>query len=328
MRLFSALLAAPLVVTLAFTPDLVAQRIEITTRGPVPSCTQPGLPTRSPCNDAQNVWLSVQSLQKNLERQGARVHWSSRAVPTPNGTVRETHVAVTWTEGANRQGRFEFPASNEGNRALAAMIRGQHPQRAFRTPELLTQQVFSRSGVTFVEGDVFLEWVRHTANVPVRVERPLHAPVLHIGRLRLQLDGEAVEARMHRALATAVTRFLSSKHGATVLIGANLLPGPGDTFGGARGYARRVRVAGAPGEVYAVVRPVSSARRTGLGFDLVTVNERRELVFRTAHPSVRFTGNVRALASSGGDKPVVALLRVGSAGVLNDALNAAVEIPR
>lgn len=85
-------------------------------------------------------------------------------------------------------------------------------------------------------------------------------------------------------------------------------------MGRAQGHGQRVRVLGQPGDLYVVVRPMTQPGRSiqGLGFDVVTVGQDGQIVFRTMQPRVRYTSNLRALAQSGPKKAAVALLHLDS----------------
>ncbi|PTA67703.1 permease prefix domain 1-containing protein [Deinococcus arcticus] len=300
LALAGTLLALPRQSTSA--PPLVIQ---------MPECrpTRAGAP--SLCTHAQKFWVGLGSLTARLQAQGATVETVQRTVVGPSDrdsplvSFTEDVLVVRWTEAAGEVGQVEIPRTN---RVLEAMI-----ERAVQQgrPAFWPGPVLERDGERLLDSDILLGSVRSTLNQPLKIERPFDGPVLMLGRLRLELASPGEGVSLLPTVEEWLTFTLSRTLDVTIYTGAHLIPRPHESRGIVPSFAQRVRVRGAPGEVYAVLRPITFRGVSGLGMDLVTVDAQGQLPFRSVQAQVRFTGDLQALGNSGAAKPAVALLRLG-----------------
>ncbi|GGR98898.1 permease prefix domain 1-containing protein [Deinococcus sedimenti] len=314
--LIGGLGSAALALTLVLLPESGAQRVTVTTQGLMDRC-QSGRPTPGAqgCSMNRDFWLSLSSLKQQLQAQQAILETTRRTHTSlgPAGEqLTETYLQVRWTEPGRSTGRFEIPLTAEWVDALQrhmdeASARAGWPER----PAPLNENVFQRNQDTFLMGSQTLDALLRSSTEPVRIERPLDGPLLHVGRLRLELGRPGQGVSVGSIIEGSVIRALYGTRGLTVFTGAGLLPRQDQAFGAARGFPQQVRVRGGPGDLYVVVRPVTGQGVRGLGLDLVPVAADGLLHFRSQHESVRFTADLTALNQSGESRPAVALLRLG-----------------
>lgn len=323
LALFGGLSSAALALGLLTVLPSLGESPLVTTQGLVARCVgnRPPPWTRS-CSHNQTFWVNLSGLQQQLTAQGATLETRTRTFPNLERTVQpppagepetltETFLRVTWLDGERVTGQVELPITDERSDAF---IRGVRRSGAPAELTLDSEQVFRRWGTTFVDGQRILDALRETANRPVTIERPLDGPVVRVGRLTLKLGEPGQGIVAGDIVQQGVNRLLVEEYGATTFLGGGLLPRPGTRDAANPGFAQAVRVQGQPGDLYVVVRPMIQPGRStrGLGFDVVTVGQDGQIVFRTLQPRVRYTSNLRALAQSGSRKAAVALLHLGS----------------
>ena len=172
------------------------------------------------------------------------------------------------------------------------------------------ESIFTRAGTVYVDIEMLLGTLLESATLPVEIENPLEAPVLHVGQIKLALGQAQQGIDLSSPISNAVTWTLSREYGATVY--QNSQPICGWKECPAKGFAQQTKVRGQPGEVYAVLFPLTANKINGLNFNLATVDRDGLLYFRTAQPKVRFTRDIKALSNAGEDKAAVALIKLGN----------------
>lgn len=319
--LFGGLTSAALALGLFTVLPSLAQPITVTTQGLIARCGAEGPPPgeRSCSHDDRSFWVSLDSLRAQLQKQGATLKTVTRSFRNPETAtagepprLTETFLQVTWPDTGGVTGRFELPISDERFDAFMRRSSRDLPGKSLLPQQ--SEQVFTRDGQTFLEGQGLLEALRSSTNRLLTIERPLDGPVVQVGRLRLAVGQPGWGIAVGEVVERAAEGLLAFGYRVTTFAGGGLLPRQGSRASQSQGHAQRVRVRGQPGDLYVVVRPVTQPGREtrGLGFDVVTVGRDGHIVFRTAQPRVRFTSNVRALAQSGSGKAAVALLHLGS----------------
>lgn len=318
MGLLGTAMGALLLTAFLVWPPALAQSVTVTTTGLLARCTPSGPPADArTCTGDRRFWIEVASLTDQLARQGATLTPVQRSFPgppdpsSPASSLFEDGLRVSWNEPDGRPGSFDLLLTNRRGEAFMAWMRrrdGAQGSPLWNRPD---ETIIKRDGRTFLDGDFMTEMLRQSLNLPLRIARPLDAPILHLGRLRLELGQPGQGSHLSRLMEAATVRVLAQQYGVAAFYGANLLPALDDAVPRTQGYGQQVRVKGQPDELYAVLRPISGPGTNGLGFDLATVDQGGWLRFRSKPASVAYTGDVRALAASGEGKAKVALLRFG-----------------
>ncbi|WP_104992231.1 permease prefix domain 1-containing protein [Deinococcus sp. NW-56] len=312
--------AAPALGLFTVWPSL-AQPITVTTQGLIARCGAKGPPPgeRTCSQDDRSFWVGLDSLRAQLQEQGATLKTVTHSFPNPEAAaggeparLTETLLEVTWLDTGGVTGRFELPISDARFDAFMQRLHRDLPGKSLLPQQ--SEQVFTRDGQTFLEGEGLLEALRSSTNRLLTIERPLDGPVVQVGRLRLELGQPGRGIAAEELVERAAEGLLAFGYRVTTFAGGGLLPRQGSRTSQSQGHAQRVRVRGQPGDLYVVVRPMIQPGRStrGLGFDVVTVGQDGQIVFRTLQPRVRYTSNLRALAQSGSRKAAVALLHLGS----------------
>ena len=313
----SGLAAVTLSLVILNWPSALGQQVKVTTEGPVPRCTrgwQPS-PGNLACNGNQTFWMELRSLQEQLSRQGVTLTPQTKTTRLPDTdretvNVQETLLRATWQDG-KRNGSFDIPVTANMEEMLAeerrAWARANIPEAKDSTfPQV--EAVFKRGDITYLDAHFLVASIEASSNIPDILERPLDGPILRV--LKLGQPGQHVV--LGQPIQANVSRLLYQQYGATVHFGKNYLPRLDSSMALTSGYAQQTSVKGKPGEMYAVLFPVTVNRVNGLGFDVTTVDSNGKLHFRTAQPKVRFTKDVKALSNAGEGKAAVALLRLGN----------------
>ncbi|MDL2343777.1 permease prefix domain 1-containing protein [Deinococcus sp. MIMF12] len=318
--LFGGMSSAALALGLLTVLPSLAQPVTVTTQGLIARCGAEGPPPgERSCSQSRTFWVSLDSLRARLGKQGATLTTVTRSFPNPEAqsegepaTLKENFLRVAWSDSGGVTGRFEVPITDARFDAFTRRFHRDLEGASLAPRD--SEQVFTRDGQTFLDGQGLLEALRSSTTRPLTIERPLDGPVVQVGRPRLAVGQPGRGIAAGDLVERTVTGLLVHGYGATTFVGGGLLPGLGVQTGRVQGYGQRVRVRGQPGDLYVVVRPMTQPGRDtqGLGFDVVTVGQDGHIVFRTAQPRVRYTSNVRALAQSGSGKAAVALLHLGS----------------
>ncbi|WP_339097768.1 permease prefix domain 1-containing protein [Deinococcus sp. VB343] len=335
VSLFGALGMSLAAITILNWPHAFGQQVQVTTEGLIPRCTLQGPPAGATyCSADRTAWVDLESLAQQLRRQGVTVTQRAETIPVPTmwqlpgNSVQETMLKATWQEHG-RQQSFELPLTDHQGEAFRASIRQRHKTERPSIMNQPSELIFQRGPSTFLEAETLSSALVSSATLPVTIENPLSAPVLQVGRVRLVLGQAEQGAQLSRELTFAVTGLLSHQYQATIYYGSHYLPTPDNLLSRPRGFTQQVRVKGRPGELYAVLFPVTAQGVNGLGFDLTTVDADGQLKFRTAQEKVAFTVNVKALADAGEKKAAVTLLRLGNPVTLqkNELLRHTLELP-
>ncbi|MFC5849374.1 permease prefix domain 1-containing protein [Deinococcus petrolearius] len=300
--------AASLLLVAMFTVRAVSAtpHITVTTQGQLARCEpEGGIATGGLCSTQRRFWVDQADLRAQLLAQGATLKSAQQQVNENRWAPQP--LTVSWEDTPGRQGQFFLPADD-------GLEDRSSRQRAANFPD---ETVIRRGGKTFLSSELLFGAIFESSTLPLRIERPLDAPVVHIGRLRLEFGQPGQGGSVGWLVENAVTRLLTQQFQASVFRGENLLPRWEYVLDRAKGHPQAVKVSGRSSEIYAVVRPVSANGVNGLGFDLATVDSNGILKFRTAQKSVTLTQDIKALANGGSLKAKIALINLGPAILLS-----------
>lgn len=313
---FGGLAAVALSLVILNWPNALGQQVQVTTEGLVPRCTPSGPPAGAKtCNARKGAWVNIQSLREQLKKQGVTVSEVEKTFKLPADgqnpatDVQETFLRATWVEQGRTQS-FELPITDALGKAFQARARRHQgtPPAGFEFMSPPLESIFTRAGTVYVDIEMLLGTLLESATLPVEIENPLEAPVLHVGQIKLALGQAQQGIDLSSPISNAVTWTLSREYGATVY--QNSQPICGWKECPAKGFTQQIKVSGQPGDVYTILVPFTVSKVNGLNFDLATVGNDGLLRFRTAQPKVRFTGDIKALSNAGDGKAVVALVRL------------------